>query len=264
LPARSSRIVRSTAGDFQFAGQSELAVVVLLNLLRNALRAMQRAGKGRVRIIDGAHPPPRLLFIDTGCGIAASHLPLIFRRFYSYPAHNGSGIGLALCQEIMQAWDARIRCVSRESAYAIFVLEFPSEVASSSTEVTHASARLPHHPDRAGRRQRLLPAQPVVPARSHAGRKTFHDTSKRCTGCATNRPEDGAAARQFRHAEPAGRPVQRGVDLERIYRIANSAALCHAVGAGGGLLDAADERAGILRRRGAPAVQEDPVHGRGR
>jgi two-component system CAI-1 autoinducer sensor kinase/phosphatase CqsS len=46
--------------------------VVLLNLMRNALRGIQRAGKGRVRIIiDGARPAP-LLFIDTGCGIAAS------------------------------------------------------------------------------------------------------------------------------------------------------------------------------------------------
>ncbi|MYM24016.1 sensor histidine kinase [Duganella sp. FT135W] len=113
--------------NFQFPGQSELAVVVLLNLMRNALRAVQRAGKGRVRIVvDGSHAPPRLLFIDTGCGIAASHMSLIFRRFYSHPPHNGAGIGLALCQEIMDAWGARIRCVSRESAYAIFVLEFPA------------------------------------------------------------------------------------------------------------------------------------------
>lgn len=113
--------------DFQFAGQSELAVVVLLNLMRNALRAVQRAGKGRVRIVvDGDHTPPRLLFIDTGCGIAQQQMSLIFRRFYSHPPHNGAGIGLALCQEIMQAWGASIRCVSRESAYAIFVLEFPA------------------------------------------------------------------------------------------------------------------------------------------
>jgi two-component system CAI-1 autoinducer sensor kinase/phosphatase CqsS len=113
--------------NFQFSGQSELAVVVLLNLMRNALRAVQRAGKGRVRIvIDGEHAPPRLLFIDTGCGIATQHMSLIFRRFYSHPPHNGAGIGLALCQEIMDAWGARIRCVSRESAYAIFVLEFPA------------------------------------------------------------------------------------------------------------------------------------------
>ncbi|TFW14990.1 HAMP domain-containing histidine kinase [Duganella callida] len=112
--------------NFHFAGQSELAVVVLLNLMRNALRAVQRAGKGRVRIVvDGGHMPPRLLFIDTGCGITAQQMGLIFRRFYSHPPHNGAGIGLALCREILEAWSASIRCVSRDSAYAIFILEFP-------------------------------------------------------------------------------------------------------------------------------------------
>jgi two-component system CAI-1 autoinducer sensor kinase/phosphatase CqsS len=117
--------------DFTFPGQSELCVVILLNLLRNALKAIQRAGKGRVRIIiDGARPVPRLLFIDTGCGIARNRLPLIFDRFYSYPAHNGSGVGLALCRQIMQAWQARISCIAREGAYTIFVLEFPQPVPS--------------------------------------------------------------------------------------------------------------------------------------
>jgi two-component system CAI-1 autoinducer sensor kinase/phosphatase CqsS len=112
--------------NFHFAGQTELSVVILLNLLRNALKAVQRAGKGRVRIVvDGARSPPRLLFIDTGCGVPAQQMSMIFRRFFSYPPHNGAGIGLALCQEIMDAWNASIRCVSRESAYAIFVLEFP-------------------------------------------------------------------------------------------------------------------------------------------
>ncbi|WP_017878862.1 sensor histidine kinase [Janthinobacterium sp. CG3] len=123
---QQNSVVVEVRGNFMFAGQSELAVVILLNLLRNALKAVQRAGKGRVRIIiDGARRTPRLLFIDTGCGIAPRHLPLIFQRFYSYPAHNGTGIGLALCKEIVEAWQARIRCVSRETAYAIFVLEFP-------------------------------------------------------------------------------------------------------------------------------------------
>nr|WP_229211483.1 MULTISPECIES: HAMP domain-containing sensor histidine kinase [unclassified Duganella] len=114
--------------DFSFAGQTELSVVILLNLLRNALKAVQRAGKGRVRIVvDGAHRPPRLLFIDTACGIPAQQMPLIFRRFYSHPPHNGAGIGLALCEEIMLAWNANIHCVSREGAYAIFILEFPQQ-----------------------------------------------------------------------------------------------------------------------------------------
>ncbi len=114
--------------DFTFAGKHELSVVILLNLLRNALKALQRAGKGRIRIVvDGERAVPRLLFIDTGCGIAAPQLPLIFKRFYSYPPDSGSGIGLALCKEIIDAWRASIRCVSREWAYTIFVLEFPCQ-----------------------------------------------------------------------------------------------------------------------------------------
>jgi two-component system CAI-1 autoinducer sensor kinase/phosphatase CqsS len=116
--------------DFRFGGQNELAIMLLLNLLRNAMQAVQRAGKGRVRIvIEGARPMPRVLVIDTGCGIAPHHLPLIFQRFFTYPEHNGAGIGLALCRQVMQAWDARLHCVSREHAYAIFVLEFPLQAS---------------------------------------------------------------------------------------------------------------------------------------
>lgn len=113
--------------DFSFGGQHELAVVVLLNLMRNALQALHRAGKGRVRVVvDGSRASPRLLFIDTGCGIAKSELPHVFERFYTYPKGAGSGIGLALCKDIMDAWHASIRCLSRENAYTMFVLEFPA------------------------------------------------------------------------------------------------------------------------------------------
>ena len=113
-------------GDFTFAGRHELSVVILLNLLRNAFKALHRAGKGRIRIvIDGTRRVPRLLFIDTGCGIARPQLAQIFKRFYSYPPSSGSGIGLALCKDIVEAWHASIRCISRELCYTMFVLEFP-------------------------------------------------------------------------------------------------------------------------------------------
>jgi two-component system CAI-1 autoinducer sensor kinase/phosphatase CqsS len=111
--------------DFVFAGRHELCVVLILNLLRNAQKALARAGRGRVRIVvDGAGSRRRLLLLDTGCGIPASHLPHIFERFVSYPPGSGSGIGLALCKDIVQGWQGRIRCRSRESAYTAFTLEF--------------------------------------------------------------------------------------------------------------------------------------------
>ena len=129
-PAQRSAVAVDVRANFNFSGQYELTVVILLNLLRNALKAIHRAGKGRVRIVvDGQRKPPRLLVIDTACGIAARHQRFIFQRFYAYPAYNGTGVGLALCRQIMNAWNARIRCVSRESAYAIFVLEFPIQRA---------------------------------------------------------------------------------------------------------------------------------------
>lgn len=130
--------------DFTFAGTHELSVVILLNLLRNAQKALHRAGKGRIRIVvEGQRDLPRLLFIDTGCGIAQPHLPLIFKRFYSYPPNSGSGIGLALCKEIIDAWQASIRCVSRELAYTIFVLEFPKVHLSGSAPCNYRSTTTP-------------------------------------------------------------------------------------------------------------------------
>lgn len=116
-------VVRS---DFQFAGRDELCTVLLLNLLRNALKALQRHDKGKVRIVvDGGRTRPRLLVMDSGCGIPARQLPLIFERFHSDPPGSGAGIGLALCRDIMRAWHGTIRVRSRERAYTVFTLAFP-------------------------------------------------------------------------------------------------------------------------------------------
>jgi two-component system CAI-1 autoinducer sensor kinase/phosphatase CqsS len=125
-PAQRGAVRVVVRGNFQFAGKHELCVVVLLNLLRNALKALQRAGRGQVRlVIDGARARPRLLVMDSGCGISPCQLPHIFDRFYSWPPSSGAGIGLALCKDIIHAWQGRIHCRSRESAWTVFALEFP-------------------------------------------------------------------------------------------------------------------------------------------
>lgn len=131
--------------DFAFLGRNELGAVVLLNLLRNALKAVARAGKGKVRIIvDGARKRPRLLLMDSGCGIPAKQLPYIFERFYSYPPNTGAGIGLALCKDIVHAWHGKIRCRSRETVYTVFALEFPPERRATMRGVGSLAAQLSH------------------------------------------------------------------------------------------------------------------------
>ncbi len=68
--------------DFQFAGQDELCVVILLNLLRNALKS-HPAGRQGPRAHHRRRRPPRarLLFIDTGCGIATESPAADLRAF---------------------------------------------------------------------------------------------------------------------------------------------------------------------------------------
>lgn len=154
--AQRAAVKVEVRGDFEFAGTYDLTVVVLLNLLRNAQKALHRGGKGRIRIlIDGRRAQPRLLFIDTGCGIAAQHMPMIFKRFYSYPASAGSGIGLALCKEIVDAWQGRIRCLSRESKYTVFVIEFPLIPA---TPVRSAPEQSPAENPSCNYRSTIIPA----------------------------------------------------------------------------------------------------------
>jgi len=51
-------------------------------------------------------------------------LPKIFDRFFS-STHHGSGIGLAFCKLVMQAYGGNITCQSQQGEFTEFVLSFP-------------------------------------------------------------------------------------------------------------------------------------------
>lgn len=118
-------------GDFTFRGNELLAVHVLFNLLKNALRHIAAAGKGEIAIrIETAPHANRLVFRDSGAGIDADTLPHIFQRFYtSAPGDDnvlGSGVGLAFCRDVMRACGGKIECDAVPGEYTEFVLTFPN------------------------------------------------------------------------------------------------------------------------------------------
>jgi signal transduction histidine kinase len=105
---------------------------VLLNLLTNARQAMPRGGRIVIRIApDTAAGTVDLTVRDTGSGIPAEVLPRIFDRYFSTKSapdatgKGGTGVGLAMCREIIEAHQGKIRVESTVGVGTAFTIKLP-------------------------------------------------------------------------------------------------------------------------------------------
>ena len=119
---------------------------IVLNLLSNAFK-FTFAGTIGVRLrLDGADAV--LEVADTGIGIAEADLPRVFERFHRIEgarsrSHEGSGIGLALVQELarLHAGDARVASVPGRGTR--FEVRIPRGTAHLSPDQLRATRSLP-------------------------------------------------------------------------------------------------------------------------
>ncbi|HXU68511.1 MAG TPA: ATP-binding protein [Polyangia bacterium] len=119
----------------------------LLNLLRNAVEAMREGGRltltaSRVAPEQSGGDEGRYVLLtiaDTGEGIAAEHLPKIFDPFFS-TKEGGTGLGLALTQQIIVEHGGRIEVRSEPGAGTTFVVRLVA--AASSAVHTTVGARV--------------------------------------------------------------------------------------------------------------------------
>ena len=125
---------------------------VLLNLVLNAFKAMKSRG-GRLTVRAGPGPrstwnitPSRssgfvtLEVEDTGCGIEPDRLRAVFDAFVSRgpaksdePAafRSGTGLGLTICKQLVEAAGGEIAVESRVSAGTRFTIRLPAAVRAS-------------------------------------------------------------------------------------------------------------------------------------
>jgi two-component system OmpR family sensor kinase len=103
--------------------------LVLRNILDNAIKFSPAGGKIDVRIAPDAGGA--LLTVDDhGPGIAEDELPFVFDRFFRGDAAradgiDGVGLGLALCQAIMQSYGGNIAVSNRSGGGARFSVSLP-------------------------------------------------------------------------------------------------------------------------------------------
>jgi len=116
---KSFRCNDSIIGDASALNQ------VWLNLLDNALRAIEDTGRISIRT-ERLEKNLLVTFSDSGCGIPREKLRHIFEPFFSTrPAGEGAGLGLALCRRIVLRHGGQIRAFSEAGEGTRFEIELP-------------------------------------------------------------------------------------------------------------------------------------------
>ena len=101
---------------------------IVLNLLSNAFKFTLEGRVGLRLRRDGQHA--LLEVTDTGCGVAPQEIPRLFERFHRVEGvqartHEGSGIGLALVQELVKLHGGSIEVESRLGQGTTFRVRIP-------------------------------------------------------------------------------------------------------------------------------------------
>ncbi|MBT9158350.1 MAG: Alkaline phosphatase synthesis sensor protein PhoR [Firmicutes bacterium] len=117
------------------AADEAMLLKVVRNLLSNAHK--YTAAGGRVEILTFAGGEENgFLVRDNGVGMEAEHLPYIFERFYrADPSRTrgtgGSGIGLAIVQELVLGMGGRVEVESEPGRGSMFRVTFKIQTSAS-------------------------------------------------------------------------------------------------------------------------------------
>ncbi|MGA2248643.1 MAG: HAMP domain-containing sensor histidine kinase [Verrucomicrobiota bacterium] len=127
--ARNLQVHCDLMPAMSFCDPTRIAQVVT-NLLSNAITYNREGGRISVttRVDNDA---VSLSVADTGCGISAADLPRVFKRFYQADKSRstaGNGLGLSICQAIVEAHGGTIRVTSEENVGTTFLVNFPKAV----------------------------------------------------------------------------------------------------------------------------------------
>jgi signal transduction histidine kinase len=103
---------------------------VIGNLLSNAIKYSPAGSRAGIGVIGGEQPVTIKVW-DTGPGIPAGDLPLVFEKFYRVEksrdaATGGTGLGLSIAKSIMELHGGHITLESDEKG-TVAIIVFPGK-----------------------------------------------------------------------------------------------------------------------------------------
>jgi len=114
----------SDAPEINVQANSSALQQLVLNLVCNAIRHTSAGGRVHVSVRRSSDRAI-VEFSDTGCGISAEHLGDIFRPGFS-GSGTTSGLGLAVCSQILKQHDGDIRVTSKPGVGTTFFVGIPT------------------------------------------------------------------------------------------------------------------------------------------
>jgi signal transduction histidine kinase len=117
-------------------GEDTLLQLVFMNILLNALQAMQGGGELSINILTSASIVS-VHITDTGCGIPERDIERVFDPFYTTsPVGKGTGLGLSICYSIVKQHGGSISVRSAEGVGSTFSVTLPLYSPHSESGVT--------------------------------------------------------------------------------------------------------------------------------
>lgn len=111
---------------------------VISNLLSNAIDAERTGGRIDVRVSTSAGcGTVRLTVADRGCGIPPEQISRLYEPFFTTKSDVGTGLGLWITKEIVDAHGGRIQVRSRTGRGTVFSIVWP---AAEPVEATKSAA----------------------------------------------------------------------------------------------------------------------------
>ncbi len=123
---KNATLVRALPPDLpRLLTDAPLLRQVVLNLMNNALQAIPTGG----RIEATARADENWLYIsiqDNGCGIAPENMDKIFNPFFTTkPPGEGTGLGLAMCHNLVEGMGGHILVASQPGQGSTFTVRLP-------------------------------------------------------------------------------------------------------------------------------------------
>jgi nitrogen fixation/metabolism regulation signal transduction histidine kinase len=117
--------VRVDPESLEFTADDQLIEQVLINLLKNAMHALNGRPSGKIQLLAFVNKRGRITLqvIDNGPGILKDVLDKIFIPFFTTKP-SGSGIGLSLSKQILRLHNATITAHSEPEVETVFTLTF--------------------------------------------------------------------------------------------------------------------------------------------